>query len=318
VTAGAHQLVGCDGDRHRVAFYRTDADLIEVAVDTFSEPLRRGEQVLVIATEAHRRAFRAALDERFGSDPASVDSLLTMLDARETLSEFMVDGRPDPARFEATIGDLVRRTLHRGHGLCAFGEMVALLWEDGLPQAALELEQLWNALQERHTFTLLCAYPTSLVVTEKDPSGYVDVGSVHSSIVSGPPTAADAEVVRHFPAHPGSPRLARDFIRSTLSDWGLTALGDDAMLVATELATNAIRHARSDFALCLARSPRGVRVAVGDSRSGMTTPRPADDATDGRGLHLVAATARDWGQHFLDDGKLVWAEIDLQADGAQR
>jgi hypothetical protein len=318
VTAEAHQLGACDGDRHRVAFYRATSELVEVALDTFAQAFRHGEPVLVIATEAHRQAFRAGLEELFGAEPAALDSRLTMLDARKSLSDFMIDGHPDPERFDATIGDLVRRSLYRGHGLCAFGEMVALLWEDGLPQAALELEQLWNALQEGHAFTLLCAYPTSLVVTEKDPSGYVEVGAAHSSIVSGPPAAADAEVVRHFPAHAGSPRLARDFIRSTLSEWGLTALGDDALLVATELATNSIRHAQSGFSLSLARSSHGLRLAVGDARRGMTTPRPADDDTGGRGLNLVAATARDWGQHVLDSGKLVWAEIDLQVDGTKR
>lgn len=318
VTSGAHQLSACDADRHRVAFYRSESELTDVAVGTFHDALRRGEPVLVIATAEHRRALRAGLSELVDTESATAAGQLTMQDAREVLSGFMVNGCPDAARFEATVGDLVRRIVRRGHGLSAFGEMVALLWDDGMPHATLAVEQLWNDLQERHSFTLLCAYPAQLVMTDGDPSGYIDIGSAHSSIVCGPPSAADAEVVRHFPALTGSPRLVRVFIRTTLQEWGLAHLVDDAMLVATELATNAIRHARSDFAVSLARSRHGVRLAVGDTRSDMATSRPADDDTDGRGLHLIAATAREWGHHRLDSGKLVWAEIGAPPEVAER
>jgi hypothetical protein len=40
-----------------------------------------------------------------------------------------------------------------------FGEMVAVLWNDGKHDAALSLEELWNDLREEHDFSLFCAYP---------------------------------------------------------------------------------------------------------------------------------------------------------------
>jgi hypothetical protein len=269
--------------------------------------------VLAIATESNRSAFHSALAQLIDADAAIAESRLTMLDARETLAEFMVDGHPDRQRFDATVGELVRRALGHGRGLCAFGEMVALLWEDGAPEAAIELERLWNGLQDRHDFSLLCAYPAWMVGGGADPQGYFAVGAVHTSIVSGPPVAADAEVVGHFPAHFGSPRLVRNFVRSTLEEWRLEELSDSATLIATELATNAIRHAGSDFAVSLARSPHGVRLAVGDTTADMPIPREAAESGSGRGLHLIAATAREWGHHCLDNGKLVWAEIERPA-----
>jgi hypothetical protein len=289
-------------------FYRTDAELIDVATDTFRPALRRGEPVLIIATPEHRDAFTAALGGL--ADAAVADGRLTLLDAQETLAEFMVHGLPDVERFESSVGNLIRGTLRRSNGLCAFGEMVALLWEDGKARSALALEQLWNDLQERHAFTLLCAYPSRLVVTEEDPSGYVEVSAAHSSVVSGPPVAADAEVARYFPGHAAAPRLARKVVRSTLDEWHLSTMGDDAMLVATELATNAVRHAQSDFTLSIAHSPHGVRLAIGDTVEGMTPHPPDPDDTGGRGLQIIAGLARAWGHHPAENGKLVWAELD--------
>ncbi|MGN6473556.1 MAG: MEDS domain-containing protein, partial [Mycobacteriales bacterium] len=308
VSTGVHPHHASDGDRHRVAFYRTEGELIDVAMDTMRPALRRGEPVLIIATQEHRDAFTAALGAL--ADAAIAEGRLALLDAQETLAEFMVDGVPDRARFESSVGDRVRRTLRRGNGLCAFGEMVALLWEEGETQSALALEQLWNGLQQRHAFTLLCGYPSRLVVSEQDPSGYVDVGAMHSSVVPGPPVAADAEIARYYPAHAASPRLARKVVRSTLDGWGMSDLGDDAMLVATELATNAVRHAQSDFTLSMAHSPHGVRLAIGDTVAGMTSHPPDPDDTGGRGLQIIAGLARAWGHHPADNGKLVWAELD--------
>ncbi|MGN6473193.1 MAG: ATP-binding protein, partial [Mycobacteriales bacterium] len=134
------------------------------------------------------------------------------------------------------------------------------------------------------------------------------------SVVSGPPGAADAELTRHFPAHAAAPRLARKVVRSTLEGWGLPQLGDDAMLVATELATNAVRHAQSDFTLSIAHAPHGVRLAIGDTIAGMTTHPPDPDDTGGRGLQIIAGIARAWGHHPAANGKLVWAEIEAPAD----
>jgi anti-sigma regulatory factor (Ser/Thr protein kinase) len=306
----ASRLDAGDSHRHRVAFYRRDSDLVEIAASDIAEALQQGDTAVVIATPAHRRAFKAAIQDRLDAGAAVAERRLVMLDAAETMAGFIVDGAIDPERFDGTVGELVRQSIDSAFGLFAYGEMVALLWKDGRRDLALELERRWGELLAAHDFTLLCAYPKRVVSPEQDPEGYVNICATHTAVVAGPPIAPDAEIVRYFPATLASPRLARQFVRETLAEWGLSHLTDDCALIATELATNALRHGRSDFTISIGRSGQGAWLAVGDSAGEAPKPQRAERrAKGGRGLHLVASTARSWGHRPRENGKLVWAEL---------
>jgi anti-sigma regulatory factor (Ser/Thr protein kinase) len=119
-----------------------------------------------------------------------------------------------------------------------------------------------------------------------------------------------------FAPDAGSVRRARAWLDDALVDSGVAAaIRDDALLVAGELAGNAVRHARTEFTVsaCVERETLRIEVFDRDTRP------PAllgldDDSTSGRGLHLVAAVADDWGWHTADDdagvsGKVVWAAL---------
>lgn len=92
------------------------------------------------------------------------------------------------------------------------------------------------------------------------------------------------------------------------------ALGEDALfdtqLLATELVTNAVRHAGSLVELTVAR--RGDRICI-EARDGSTTrpvPPRADVSTRHRGLLLVEDISVAWGVDVQDDnGKVVWCEV---------
>jgi hypothetical protein len=150
------------------------------------------------------------------------------------------------------------------------------------------------------------------------------------------PVADTAAQVLGLPPLPGSASRARAFVREALGRWSLGHLADDASVVVSELATNVMLHARTDFVVTVERSGRGVRVSVHDGdRSPVLLPvsvthPPAslleDDgdldaleqllsvsATTGRGLRLLGALASSWGVDHADDGKTVWA---LLGDGA--
>jgi anti-sigma regulatory factor (Ser/Thr protein kinase) len=115
---------------------------------------------------------------------------------------------------------------------------------------------------------------------------------------------------------PSSPARARSFVASVLEDWRCTDLLDDALLVASELVTNAIRHARSSCELRLELLPGTVRLGVRDHGEGVPAPRrPAAYEVGGRGLPIVAALSAGWGVEPADPGKVVWAEL-LRADVA--
>ncbi|WP_424211486.1 SpoIIE family protein phosphatase [Streptomyces sp. BI20] len=112
---------------------------------------------------------------------------------------------------------------------------------------------------------------------------------------------------------------ARAFVRDTLQGWGFGDIVDDAVVLTSELVTNAVVHAgtRADV-LCL-RAEGGVRVEVADhypERELPLTPpgdRPyADpDRESGRGLMLCAALATRWGVEYTATRKQVWFRLDL-------
>ena len=85
---------------------------------------------------------------------------LIVLDARETLETIMADGMPHASLFRHVLGttfaELAR--IHPKRTVRAYGEMVNVLWKDGLTAAAIRLETLWNDLAKSHDFKLLCGY----------------------------------------------------------------------------------------------------------------------------------------------------------------
>ena len=143
---------------------------------------------------------------------------------------------------------------------------------------------------------------------------------------------ADATQQLGLPPLPGSPSRARAFVREVLRRWALDDLADDASVVVSELATNVMLHAGTDFVVTVERSGRGARLSVRDAdRSPVLLPVSVlhpptslldDDsdlealeqllsvsATTGRGLRLLGALARSWGVEHDDGGKTVWAQL---------
>jgi len=140
---------------HVVQFYG-GAFPVDAVAKFLGEGLAAGEVGVVIATPEHTMAVQTKL----GGSGRCI-----FLDARETMARFMVHGRPDRTKFLDTVGDLVAQAAQMGNGrVRAFGEMVVLLCESGEPEAAHELEELWNELGRRSSLKLLCSYPISAFV----------------------------------------------------------------------------------------------------------------------------------------------------------
>lgn len=130
-----------------------------------------------------------------------------------------------------------------------------------------------------------------------------------------------------FPAEPGSVRSARHAVRGALGSWGLdAAVGDLTVLLVSELVTNSLRYASGPIGVRLVRSnpdggllladrppaAPGLRVEVSDPLPDPPTERSAGpDDEGGRGLQLVACSARRWGTRRGKSGKTVWFELAL-------
>ena len=83
----------------------------------------------------------------------------------------------------------------------------------------------------------------------------------------------------------------------------------DLGLVVSELATNACVHARSPFTVTVQRHHAGLLVEVADAAPAPVTVKPLSKGPSGRGVHIVAAVAKDWVTTPRDTGKAVWAVL---------
>ena len=138
----------------------------------------------------------------------------------------------------------------------------------------------------------------------------IELEEVVTGYDATPSSGKAREELRTFPAQISSPRASRRFVIESLQGWADDELLADAALVVTELATNAVVHARSEFTVGVFRLENGARISVRDSGSHQWDRKATPlTATHGRGLGLVAALTNSWGKTATDGGKVVWAEL---------
>ncbi|MFC5674724.1 SpoIIE family protein phosphatase [Streptomyces incanus] len=111
---------------------------------------------------------------------------------------------------------------------------------------------------------------------------------------------------------------ARSFVRDTLQGWGFADIIDDAVVLTSELVTNAVVHAGTWADLLCLRCDDGVRIEVTDRYPEREVPLqgPAavmgsPDREGGRGLQLCAALANRWGVEYAPAHKTVWFQLDV-------
>lgn len=124
--------------------------------------------------------------------------------------------------------------------------------------------------------------------------------------------AAKRSAETTLPPRSTSPARARRFVADTLAEWQADG-GDDAVLVVSELVTNALLHARTPMAVAIAEDGgRTVRLSVTDGSTQALQERHFSvDSGTGRGLRLLTSLAVEWGVEWHDGGKTVWCRIPL-------
>ncbi|MFJ9580617.1 SpoIIE family protein phosphatase [Streptomyces sp. NPDC101191] len=110
---------------------------------------------------------------------------------------------------------------------------------------------------------------------------------------------------------------ARAFVRDTLQGWGYAEVVDDAVVLTSELVTNAVIHAGTAADVLCLRRDDGVRIEVADRYPEREIPLQhartmgSPDRENGRGLLLCAALAARWGVDYTPTRKHVWFHLDL-------
>lgn len=173
---------------HEVGFYSTDRCLLDDLTQFIGAALKAGNAAIVVATGSHRDSLLPRL-EAYGLDMGAAieQGRYIALDAADTLSTFVVNGMPDPARFVEGFGNLVLTAAKAAMGnphVALFGECVHLLWAQGRAEAAIQLEKLGNQLAQTYNVDILCAYSVGNIQGGMDSHCFKRICAEHSAVYS--------------------------------------------------------------------------------------------------------------------------------------
>ncbi|MGZ3637432.1 MAG: PAS domain S-box protein, partial [Ktedonobacterales bacterium] len=185
----AHDTIPLGGEMltsdHAVQFYETDDFLVESLSGFVREGLDAGEACVVVAAQAHLSALVTRMEaSQLDIASAQAQDALIWLDTDEALARFMVNGMPQPGRFVEVFGGIIARAAMGGRQVRVFGEMVAELWRQGNPAAAVRLEELWNEIRDAvQPFSLCCAYPMDCFAGEGNLALFTDICDQHVRVI---------------------------------------------------------------------------------------------------------------------------------------
>jgi hypothetical protein len=174
---------------HKVAFYSDDLQLLADVTRFVGAALKGRNSAIVVATESHRNSLLPRL-RAHGLDigTALQEGRYIAVDAAETLSTFVVNGVPDPARFMEACGALILTAAKAAQGqhprVAVFAEDLHVLWERGNLKAVIQVEQLCNRLAELHDVDILCGYSLGSGRGGMDNLFFERICAEHSAVYS--------------------------------------------------------------------------------------------------------------------------------------
>ena len=174
---------------HEVEFYSDDAAFVVGFTRFIESALEAGNAVIVVVTESHRKSLLRRLQEHGVDIVAAVEQgRYVSLDVAETLSTFMVNDLPDPARFLKVAGNLVALAAKASRGerprVAACGECAPTLWKQGKSEAAVEVEHLWDEIATSCNVDILCGYVLNRFQHEQENHIYERICAEHSAVSS--------------------------------------------------------------------------------------------------------------------------------------
>ena len=171
---------------HDVVFTEDESSLIDRYARFAGEAMTVGATACVVATPPRLHAVMDKLQASgMDFDEAVAQGRYVPLDANELLSNFMVDGWPDEARFTRLSTDLISAAAaasrHDYHWVVACGECAPQLWKQGRTEAAIRIEHLWDDLAARSGVDLLCGYSLGPAAHADEHVAIGHLCDVHSS-----------------------------------------------------------------------------------------------------------------------------------------
>ncbi|WP_329139958.1 ATP-binding SpoIIE family protein phosphatase [Streptomyces sp. NBC_01476] len=228
------------------------------------------------------------------------------------------DGRVERPQVEVSVPLGVGEVPHQETRMTVLPGSVLALYTDGLVETPtsdieLQIEALGSALEKAVAGTLDLEATADAVLTSLLP-GPEDYGDDVTLLLVRVPEAPATAVSAVLAATPISVAQGRRFLRDTLRAWDYPELSETVCLLASELLSNAVRHACGPLRLRLRQAGEELSVEVSDGSPVLPQARFAvADAESGRGLLLVDSLARAWGTVPTVDGKAVWFSLPVPA-----
>jgi len=171
---------------HVAHVYEDDNCLTTAVGDFLAAGLNAGQPVICLATPSHLEGIVSELSSRqFDVKRIVCDGLLTLVDGVEALGMIMAGSKPDPNLFRQVVTRLLRQAATIAPvPVRIYGELVDILWRKGNPEAAVQLEELWNELGDTASFSLLCGYSMGNVYHEKHWHHFENVCREHRTVHS--------------------------------------------------------------------------------------------------------------------------------------
>ena len=187
--AGSVNWLQLDRSPHAIQFYSGDDFLLDSLSQFVSTALQAGDSCFVLATQAHLNGLAERLKALgIDTDKAVRRRRYVTVDAFQVLAQLMVDGKLDKTRFDDFIGEVVlplkTAAESRLRRVAVCGEVVALLWEDGKAEAAIELERLWNEVAMQGSYYLRCFYRIASFSDPGQNELFLKLCSEHASAIS--------------------------------------------------------------------------------------------------------------------------------------
>jgi hypothetical protein len=184
-----------------------DSDSRAAAVSRFvADGLRQGDSLLIVITKENwNEVVRRLRSIGAAWEKAMESGQLTIRDAAAAMASFMRDGRPDRDVFNQTVATLVSQLNSRDRHLRIYGEMVDLLATEGDYRSAQQLEELWNELGRRESFTLFCGYAAVNFGDPGTAEALRQICRAHSCVRSNPHDVLGTFLIHAHTAQPGSP-----------------------------------------------------------------------------------------------------------------
>jgi hypothetical protein len=180
--------------RHFAQFHRHTQDqdrrrdtLTESTLAFVEAGLRRGDSVLVIAAADQRdRLFERLAAGKFRPQSLRDPGQLSVLDAGVITAQFVVGGVPEWAPFRNALTPVLSRLQLSGRGTRVYSEMANALWQAGNTDAAIQVEDFWNALAGTYPFSLYCGYTMDTQSEHSYAAPLEELGRTHSDILGTP------------------------------------------------------------------------------------------------------------------------------------